>query len=284
MRWFRSIWTIALLNLRKWKSDYRVWIAFAITAVLAHSTTRGLSDFCSYVNLKSSPWIYPFLYMKYYTKMLFFFPLILIFSNAPFIDGNQLYTVLRTGKRRWCAGQILYIVITSAIFFGFVFLMSILFNLDCMELTGGWGKVLNTLANTDAATQFQIEFTTEKNVLEMFTPFQAVWFTYLHSCVSGVILGLLIFAFNMRIRGSGIFASAFLLVFCAIAAKESTFLKMAPITWSTLNYIQLKYHDGLPEYGYVSTAYTVILILEVLIILLLLKRYNFDASSSALKR
>lgn len=86
MKWFKSIFSIVLQNFRKWKYDCRIWIALFIVLIFIHSLTKGLSDICDYTGVKSSPWTFPFLYMQYYNKMLFFFPLILIFSNAPFID------------------------------------------------------------------------------------------------------------------------------------------------------------------------------------------------------
>lgn len=156
MKWFKSIFSIVLQNFRKWKYDCRIWIALFIVLIFIHSLTKGLSGICDYTGVKSSPWIFPFLYMQYYKKMLFFFPLILIFSNAPFIDKNQLYVLIRTGRNKWCIGQMLYIVVASALYFAFVMVFSIVLNLDCIEFTGEWGKLLNTLANTTMGTKFQL--------------------------------------------------------------------------------------------------------------------------------
>lgn len=248
MKWFKSIFSIVLQNFRKWKYDCRIWIALFIVLIFIHSLTKGLSDICDYTGVKSSPWTFPFLYMQYYNKMLFFFPLILIFSNAPFIDKNQLYVLIRTGRNKWCIGQMLYIVVASALYFAFVMVFSIVLNLDCIEFTGEWGKLLNTLANTTMGTKFQLGFSPERNVINMFSPISAMWFTFLHSWISGVILGFVIFLFNMKIKGSGTFLASFLLVFSAVAAKQTSLVKMSPVSWSTLNYIQLKPNDGLPSY------------------------------------
>lgn len=276
MKWFKSVFSIALQNFRKWRYDCRIWISLFILLMFIHSYTKGLSYFCDYVNLKSSPWIYPFLYMQYYTKLLFFFPLILIFSNAPFVDSNQLYIIARSGRIKWCIGQICYIFIASAIYFIFIILFSILMNIRCIDFTRDWGKVLNTLANTNAGTQFQIGFSPDSNVIKMFSPLQAIWFTFLHSWISGVILGLIIFLFNMRFKGIGTFMASFILVFSAIASKRISLIKVSPITWSTLNYIHLSRNDKLPNYGYISISYVCILVLLLIIILCISKNYNFD--------
>ena len=276
MRWCKSVMLIALHNFRKWVYDCRVWIALFLVLIFVHSTTKQLSDICNYTNTKVSPWIFPFLYMPYYKKLLFFFPLILIFSNAPFIDKNQLYVLIRSGKSKWCIGQILYIAITSALYFLFIMVFSVVLNLDCIEFTGEWGKLLNTLGHTDIAYRFRLGFQSEKDVISMFTPMSAMWFTFLHSWISGMILGFVVFLFNMKIRGSGSFLASFMLVLSAVAAKNISLLKVSPVSWSTLNHIQLKPNDRLPSYGYVTTVYVIILLILFATILFSAKRYNFD--------
>lgn len=276
MKSFKSIWSITLQNFRKWKKDYRIWISFIFAAIFINSYTKELSTFCNYVNIKSSPWIYPFLYMQYYTKILFFFPLLLIFSNAPFIDTNQLYVISRSGRFKWCIGQLLYIVISSGLYFIFVFVFSIILNINCIDFTEEWGKVMNTLANTDSSLKFNIGFTPDKNVISLFSPIQAVWFTLLHSWISGTILGMTIFLFNMMFKGSGTFVSSFILVFSAIASKDISLTRYSPVTWSTLNYIHLHRNDNLPDYSYVISYYSVVVMLLITAILLFSRKYNYD--------
>ena len=276
MRWCRPVRSVAMQNIRKWKSDYRVWIALLLAAIIVHSLTKGLGEFVEQTGVKSSPWIFPFLYMRYYNKLLLFFPLILIFCNAPFFDQNQLYVLARAGKRKWCTGQLLYIFTTSALYFAYIFLLSIILNLRYITFTSEWGKVMNTLAKTRASLNYGIEFSAEENVIRLFSPMSAVWFTFLFSWVSGVILGLITFFLNMRIRGTGSFAASCLLVFSAVAAKDTKFLPFSPISWSTLNSLHLSERDRKPAYGYVCSVYTVIAVALFLIILLTVKKHNFD--------
>ncbi|MBQ3865119.1 MAG: hypothetical protein II781_04705 [Clostridia bacterium] len=279
MKWVKPVLSITMQNFRKWKQDCRVWIAFGIVLILIHSVTKGLSGICAYTGVKSSPWIFPFLYAPYYNKLLFFFPLVLIFSNAPFIDRNQLYVLIRSGRVPWCLGQMLYIVLASALYFLFILLFSVVLNLDCMTFTGEWGKLLNTLANTSLEADFQLGFDPIKNVVDLFSPGNAVWFTFLHSWVSGILLGFLVFLFNLKIKGGGTFFASLLLVFSAIAAKQPRLLKFSPVSWSTLNALHLKANDGLPHYGYVTLIYGILLLVLAGIILFSVKRTAFDRES-----
>ncbi len=189
------------------------------------SYKKGFSDICDYTGVKSSPWIFPF-FICNIIKMLFFFPLILIFSNAPFIDKkiSSMY-LSEQAEINGALVKCFYIVVASALYFAFVMVFSIVLNLDCIEFTGEWGKLLNTLANTTMGTKFQLGFSPERNVINMFSPISAMWFTFLHSWISGVILGFVIFLFNMKIKGSGTFLASFLLVFSAVAAKQTSLVK-----------------------------------------------------------
>lgn len=276
MRWIKSIFLISIQNFRKWRNDYRVWIAFLVMIIMVHSITRSLSEICSYTAIKVTPWIYPFLYMGYYNKLLLFFPLLLIFSNAPFFDRNQLYVLARSGKKIWCLGQVLYIVLVTALYFLLMFAVSIILNLNCIELSGDWGKVLNTLAVTDLGRRYNLGFNVEKNIITYFSPIGAIWFTFLHSWFSGVILGLIMFYFNMKTKGVGTFVSSFVLVLSGAAAKRTTLVKISPISWSTLNYIHLKENDLLPSYFYITTFYIILLVVLFGMILHAIKKFNFD--------
>lgn len=202
----------------------------------------------------------------------------LIFSNAPFIDNNQLYVIARSGRTKWFIGQVFYIAITSALYFIFIILSSILLNLDCISFSNEWGKIITTIANTNVGTNFNIELNVSKNVIQFFTPVQAMWFTFLHSWFSGMILGYVIFLFNLNIKGSGTFVASFILVFSAIASKQIFLTKYSPIAWSTMNYIQLKSNDGLPTYNYVCIVYFITITALIACIFISSKRFLINTN------
>ena len=205
-----------------------------------------------------------------------FFPLILIFSNAPFLDKNQFYVLIRSGRSKWCIGQMVYIAVSSVVYFAFIMAFSVLLNLGCIEFRGEWGKLLNTLANTSMGYEYGLAFNAEKDVIELFTPGSAMWFTFLFSWTSGLILGLTVFLFNLRIKGVGTFLASFMLVFSAAAAKQTSLVAFSPVSFSTLNMIKLKPKENLPGYSYVVLLYAILIFILIAMILFVSKRYDFD--------
>jgi hypothetical protein len=153
---------------------------------------------------------------------------------------------------------------------------SVLLNLNCITFSADWGKVLTTLANTNAGTQFHLGFTPDRNVINLMTPMQATWFTFLHSWASGALLGLIIFLANTKLKGIGTFLAAFLLVFSALASKQTALAKYSPITWSTLNYIHLTPNDMLPSYGYITVSYILLTVILLTVMIFAAKKYNFE--------
>ena len=79
MNWCRHAGIVCQQNFRKWATDYRVWIVGIFALLLTRIFTQGIAEFSSLAHLPVSPWIYPFLYTHNYVKLLFFFPLVLLF-------------------------------------------------------------------------------------------------------------------------------------------------------------------------------------------------------------
>ena len=115
--------------------------------------------------------------------------MILLFCDAPFIDDNQAYVIARSGRIPWSIGQIAYIIIASSIYFLFLLFLTIIINISHIQFTSSWGKVLGTLANTNASSVIGLTTFVSRNILYYFTPLQEMWFTFFLSWLVGVVLG-----------------------------------------------------------------------------------------------
>ena len=135
MRLFNIARIVCFQNLRKWSSNYRVWVIAILLIILTHNFTKEIVDFAREINIDVSPWIFPFLFTQKFIKLLFFFPLILLFSDAPFIDDNQPYIIARSGRTSWSIGQIGYIFIASAVYFIFLMFLTVIINLPNIQFT-----------------------------------------------------------------------------------------------------------------------------------------------------
>ena len=125
---------ICIQNMRKWIGNSRIIVSLIVILLFTYLYTKGLWKISDYTGEKLSPYIFPFLTTYRYMKILYLFPVIMIFSDAPFIDSNQQFVMVRSGRLSWGIGQMLYIVVGSFCYTMFMLLSSIIVNIGHIQL------------------------------------------------------------------------------------------------------------------------------------------------------
>ena len=253
-------------NVRKWGGNRRIWMLIILSILSVHLYTRGLWDICSYVGEPMSPWIFPFLFIFRYMKIEFMIPLVFIFCDAPFVDSNQMYVMLRTDRTTWGIGQVLYIF-AGSFFYMFVLMMStIVLNIGHIKWDNTWGNVLGLAGTSTVQTVLGHATDTVKVlgiVIKYFTPVQAMFFSALLMWLSFVLTGLIIYVFNI-ITGTkfiGVCVASFFIIFTAVADGKSMITRVSPMSWNSLNNIDI---GGMTQYSgivYVLTLYIVMIVI-----------------------
>lgn len=273
MKLFRTSFFICIQNFRKWTTDYRIWILGIIICILIHSYWSDMEIISNSIGIKPSQWIFPFLYSQFYMKLIFTLPLILIFCDAPFTDSNQIFVIMRSGRKSWALGQILYIFMTSAVYYIFIFAATLFFSLSCSDWSMEWGKVINTIAHTNIAQNNGAFFVEASSLITtFFSPVQAVWFTFLLSTLSAAVLGLIIFFVNITTNaksiGMAVSASLAVLSFMVANGDLDYLLKFSPMSWNTLNNVDVGGKTFNPSFEYCIAVYLgFIFILTILIMI-----------------
>lgn len=286
MRWLKSIFSICTQNFRKWQTDYRVWcIAITITAVIA-IYIDDLRAVIAVTGTEMPVWVFPFLYVQDYSKLIFTLPVVLLFCSAPFLDGNQTFVFMRTGRVKWLCGQVLYIVSASAVYYLFVLVMSLLITGiygGFSGFTNEWGETLKMIA---AAPTLQGKLPVVGTrlslfVLTFFKPLQAVWFTFLMSWLGGIFIGLTIFAFNL-ISGTkylGVSISSFFVLFSYIIGNEGYglgLIKYSPMSWITLDKIDVGRTTKNPSFTYSVCVFAGLIAVLTAVILIFGRKKSLD--------
>lgn len=266
MKLLKTITSICAQNLRKWRTDYRVWAIAGLLTVLVLICVDEFRTVSVNLGCKMTIWIFPFLYTQYYARLIFTMPIILLFCNAPFIDGNQTFVYMRTGRKRWLCGQVLYIISASAIYYLFLVAISVLFTIFFSDLGFEWGETILTMGNSNAAYYFGIHFIEVPNLISnYFTPLQATWFTFVTSWCSAVLLGLVLFFCNLLTgtKALGITISSLLVVICFIVDSAGWYklLPYSPISWNTIDNIDVGGLTAFPKFTYCMTVYSVLFVI-----------------------
>jgi len=283
MNSIKCVFAIAIQNIRKWQTNYRVWIIGAIIAILIHSYWEDIEKISEYLEVIPSIWIFPFLYSQYYMKLIFTLPVVMLFCDAPFIDGNQLFIVVRAKRVKLLLGQILYIIIASGIYYLFILIVSLIMGLFIGNLSMEWGKVFHTIAETGVASFLGCHFVdVHKNIVNYFTPFQAVWFTFLMSWLNGIMLGCIMLALSLCTKKKYvgmIFSSVLILFSCFLINYNEFLVKYSPISWNTLNNIDIGGKTIKPSFEYCITVIAVVTIICIFTIIIVGRKGSIEIDS-----
>lgn len=265
----RSVFSICAQNFRKWATDHRMWVIAALLIVMTFIFADDVRKNAAALGSDVSMWIFPLLYLDRYMKLVFTLPVVLMFSNAPFIDKNQTFVMMRTSRVKWLCGQILYIVAASAVYYLFIFLLSVLSTVFIADLSLDWGGTFYSLAYGGVTIPDDIlKVQVPKIIVEFFTPVQACFFTFLLSWLAAVFLGMIVFFFNLvtQSRNIGIVVS-FAFVVWAFMVKDTfglgRYRKISPISWNTLDNLDVGGLTAYPTFTYCVCVFSVSILLLI---------------------
>lgn len=251
---------ICVQNLRKWLGNSRIYIAFVIVFLFTLIYTKGLWLVADNFGEKLSIYIFPFLTTYRYMKIIYLFPLLLLFCDAPFVDANQQFVMIRSSRLSWGIGQMLYIICGSFFYALFMLLSSIIVNIGHIQMGASWGKSLILAGTTNICSVLGIQYDTvqiSSIIVKYYTPAQAMLWSFLFLWMICIILGLIIYDFNILFQSNivGLFAAGFLILFTAVVDGIQQLIWYSPVSWSSLNNIDVAKTTSLPGIYFVLFVY-----------------------------
>lgn len=174
----------------------RVLILFMIVAVFIYSYLQPIALFSKAVNIDVAPWAFPHLTNDFICQLVFMSGAVFLFCTAPFQGENYAYILHRAGRTSWQAGNILYIVVMSLLYVGFIVIMSMVSLLPHIYFTDEWGKIWGTLAQTDAMTQYRIPFMVYSYIIGVYSPAKATGISFFLETACTIWIGLVVYLFN----------------------------------------------------------------------------------------
>lgn len=164
----KYIWKSTLLKIMNGK------IGTFLLILLAASWTynRPMKNFIQSVDYPVSWCLFPFFMASLGFLIFFWFGVIYVNSDVPFMQSVNLYHVVRAGRKRWIIGQIGGIFFRSLILVIFTVICTIIPLLPYMEWTNEWGKLLRTAAMSDVASAYHFKYMIYYEIFSGYTPIQ----------------------------------------------------------------------------------------------------------------
>ncbi len=217
--------------------------------------------YCNSIEYRTNLFLYPFIFTNPVNQLLYFSGVLILFSDVPFLDKNQPYLLVRSGKTMWSMGKILYIIVACMFYHLFLLGVSVLALLGHGTLmTDGWGSVVQTMSQTSAAAEIQLQFAISASITNQYNPLSAVGYNFLLQVLASVFLGLMLFVVaiyfertSALLLGGGVIAFD-LLIINALPFRMNF---ISPISMGRLGTIDRLQITMLPSMQYAITFYLI---------------------------
>ncbi|MDO4274806.1 MAG: hypothetical protein Q4D16_14150 [Eubacteriales bacterium] len=224
---------------------------FAILILVISRTYVGpIREFSEAVNYPSSWCVFPFVMCTFTYLIMFWFGVIYVNSDAPFMQHVNMYHAIRVGRKRWVLGQIGGIFIRSVVLTILAVVCTILPLLPSIEWSTEWGKLLRTAGLTRALTQFDSSVYIYYEIFSEFTPLQLMGMEIFICTLVCTFIGVLMFLVSLfmdkifAVAGSLVFAIALFPVLNMHPLLRHKLALFVPTIWPELARI------ATPDYGY----------------------------------
>lgn len=274
MGYIRRTLQVTQFQLRRELLSLRTIVLFLIIGIFTYSNMDPVASFCAAVGINATPLGFVPMINDFIFQTVFMLGILFLFSNAPFRGNFYPYIVYRSGDKEWETGNILYIISMTFIYTIFLVIMSIIGLNGRVDFVCEWGKIWGTLARTDAASQYGVQFTTNDYIIGKYEASYAMVVSFLLEWICFIWIGMCIYFFNrLTKKAVGIFIAG-VFVFLDTMNITPGLLRhiFSPITLSQLS----AFTKGNVYYGitlqYAWKFFAITIIGFIIAIILLTKR------------
>ena len=193
MKLLQYIWKNSLMKI----INSKMAVFAILMIVVSRSYVGAIRQFSAAADYPSSWCVFPFVMCSFTYLVMFWFGVIYVNSDVPFMQHVNMYHAIRVGRKRWAVGQIGGIFIRSAVLTVVAVICTILPLLPDVEWSNEWGKLLRTAAMTKALTQFDSSIVIYYEIFSEFTPLQLMGIEILLVIFICAFLGVLMFLLSL---------------------------------------------------------------------------------------
>ncbi len=245
------------INFLNWQQDPKYITAFLYLIFYTYARIHGLVDYSRSLGYPITPWVFPFLPGSGACFLPLMLSFVLLISDAPFRTKQQIFIIMRIGKRTWLIGQLIYLLLVSICFTITLWLLSWLWLLPEINWVNDWGKVLSTAAVVGGHGKYGVSFSIQYAVMKNTDPFTVTcWCAAVMVCVC-YMLGVIMAASNLWLRkgcGAAIISALIAVsvipnMFAIDPGAIKMFIWLSPLTWMDRS-LMGNVGQYLPSYSY----------------------------------
>ena len=207
-----------------------------------------------------------------------------LFSNAPYLNRNGMYQMIRQGKYKWLLSQLGSIILSGFSFTAVLFFTGWIRMLPHMDWTWSWGRMMKTLAVTNAASQLNVTFVLKPSFMQSMEAWQAGLLAFMLDSFVFILIGFLLLATGLLCNRmtalifTGILAIVPFVTNSWNLSRHLMINLFSPVSWlqTGLFYTENMTYAEMPPVLWIWGMLAVYLALAVFLALLGIKRNHFQ--------
>ena len=288
----REAFAIALYNFRLWRRNPRILITFALTFILCFLLSDKVVRFAQEHNttmqlVEAFIWSFGDSNSILLSSVL----LVMLFADMPFLSSGTPFYLVRTSRRVWITGQVLYTIAATAVYLLFILASTMLLCMRQSFPANMWSPTAAILGYTNAGERLAIP--TLVKTLEMSWPYPAMLTIFTLMLGYTLVMVLLMLACNLRFGQAAGVISVLVYSLYGLLMKPDTiqtllklpdeayYIANVTIGWlSPLNHATYHMHnfgyDRLPRLWQSYLIFGILILVGYLASIRAAKKYNFS--------
>ena len=218
-----------------------------------------------------------FLLSDVYYLSVFLLSVLYFFSDIPFFGRNQMFYMIRLGRKKWAFYNCLYLMLAGFLLITIESVLCVILLFPVLSMGNNWGKVLGTLSMTNAGVQTGQAFAVNYGTILELKPWELFGLTYINGALAIACMGMLVYGiFLLMSRTAGALTGGLLIV---LPGMGEYFLNIpwnyiSPLSWMRTGIFFSGKIMRMPTVTYMLCGFGIICVTTG--ILIILKIRNFD--------
>lgn len=196
---YKTVMKICWRCFSDWINNPRIVLAFTVGIMASCIDVYKMFD---YASLSKEPlqMFEPFIYnaSTNYIVTLWLLGVILLFADAPFAEQSTTYILVRTNRKIWLLGKILYVLISIFLYCFCVLLSTVVLYITGMYVGNVWSSPFYEIVMKDAAVPLYRFGFEAKEMIYIMLPLKAFVMSFALICLYFFLASLLLFLINIK--------------------------------------------------------------------------------------
>ena len=237
-------WYVCESNFIQWRKNYRIWMIAAIETILIFRYLHGLSEYGQATGKTITPFVLPIVFAEAENsngllKVLIYLGCVMLFCNAPFLNNQKPYMILRCKRKGWYLGENMYVWLAAFLYMLFISLISLIAVLPTVSTNRLWGEIAGDFVVNQRSLipVYTWGLVMPVRVIQNYYPLAAFIYTFIAGWLSIVFIGKLMYLLNLKIgkKTIGISAAVFFIMLDPVTVYFTNFKQYGLFSRNSIN-------------------------------------------------